>query len=91
MLKRLALRAVQSYIGGPAKSWIFTSGAMLAYRLVKSVTGRRELIDLSSVKPGETWLIEHLEVSHKKQIKEMKRSKRQARKERRRASASSSA
>ncbi len=91
MFKRLALRAVRSYIGGPAKSWIFTSGAMLAYRVVKSVTGRRELIDISSVKPGETMLIEHLDVSHKRQIKEMKRSKRQARKDRRKASASSSA
>lgn len=88
MFKRLALRAIRSYIGGPAKSWVFTSAAMLAFRLVKSVTGRRELIDLSTVKPGETLLIEHLPISHKKQMKEMKRSKRQARKDRRKASAS---
>jgi Rad3-related DNA helicase len=85
MLKRLALMAVRSYVGGPAKSWVFTSGAMLAFRLVKSVTGRRELVDLSTVKPGQTLIIEHLPISHKRQMKDIKRSKRQERKDRRKA------
>lgn len=85
MLKRLVIMAVRSYIGGPAKSWVFTSGAMLAIRMVRSVTGRRELIDISDVKPGQTLLIEHLPISHKRQIKDIKRSKRQERKARRKA------
>lgn len=79
MFRRLLIWAVRAYIGGPAKSWVFTSGALLAVRLVRSTTGRRELIDLSSIKPGETMMIEHLPISHKKQIKEIKQSKRQAR------------
>ena len=73
---------VRSYIGGPARSWIFTSGAMLVFRLAKSVLGRRELIDISDVKPGQTLLIEHLPISHERQMKDIKRSKREERKER---------
>ncbi len=78
MFRRLVIWAMRSYVGGPAKSWVFTSAAVLALRLVRSVGGRRELIDLSSVKPGETMIVEHLPVSHKRQIKDMKKEKRQA-------------
>lgn len=83
MFGRLLLWAVRSYFGGPAKSWVLTSVAMLVFRAAKSVVGRRELIDLSSVKPGDTLMIEHLPISHKRQIKEIKKDKRQARKARR--------
>lgn len=85
MFRRLLIWAVRSYIGGPAKSWVFTSGALMAVRFVRSVTGRRELIDLSSVKPGDSLTIEHLPISHKRQIKEIKQSKRQERKAAKRA------
>ncbi|MEM9652542.1 MAG: hypothetical protein AAGA65_10620 [Actinomycetota bacterium] len=80
MFRRLLVWAVRSYIGGPARSWVFTSAALLAVRLVRSVTGRRELIDLSSVKPGDTLTIEHLPISHRRQIRDIRRSKRQERK-----------
>ncbi len=79
MFRRLVVWGIRSYVGGPAKSWVFTSAAVLGLRLVKSVGGRRELIDLSTVKPGDTILIEHLPISHKRQIKDMKKAKRQAR------------
>lgn len=79
MFRRLLTWGLRSYIGGPAKSWIFTSAAMLLMRLVRSNTGRRELVDLSSTKPGDTILIEHLPISHKKQIKSMKKEKRETR------------
>lgn len=88
MFRRLLVWGVRSYVGGPAKSWVFTSGAIMAVRVVRSVIGRRELIDLSSVKPGDTLTIEHLPISHKRQIKEIKRSKRQERKATRRAAKS---
>ncbi|MEM7322823.1 MAG: hypothetical protein AAF531_07040 [Actinomycetota bacterium] len=80
MFRRLLVWAVRSYIGGPARSWVFTSAALLAVRLVRSVTGSRELIDLSSVKPGDTLTIEHLPISHRRQIRDIRRSKRQERK-----------
>lgn len=85
MFRRLLIWAVRSYIGGPAKSWVFTSAAVLAVRFAKSVTGRRELIDLSSVKPGDTLIIEHLPISHKRQIRDFRREKRTNRRAARRA------
>ncbi len=72
MLKRLITFGIQRSVNGPAKSWIFTSGAMVLMRLVSSQTGRRELIDLSNTKPGDKILIEHLPITHKQQVKEMK-------------------
>ncbi|MEM7271613.1 MAG: hypothetical protein AAF547_00910 [Actinomycetota bacterium] len=72
MFRRLVIWAVRSYIGGPARSWIFTSAAVLALRLVRSTTGRQELVDLSSVKPGQTLIIEHLPISHRRQIRDLR-------------------
>lgn len=82
MIRNLALWAIRSYIGGPGRSWLFTSAAMLGWRLVKRATGRRELIDLSSIRRGETIVIELLPVSHEQQIKEMRQSRREARRAR---------
>ena len=89
MLRRLLIWAVRSSLGGPSKSWVFTSVALLVLRVVKSVTGRRELVDVSKIKKGDTLYIEQLPISHKRQMKEMKQAKRQARKARRRAAKAS--
>lgn len=87
MFRRLILMAVRSYIGGPAKSWVFTTLALMAVRLIRRVGGRREIIELSPIKPGQTIVIEHLPISHKRQMKDFKQAKRQARRSRRRAAA----
>lgn len=76
MFGRMALWALRRYVGGPANSWIFTSAAIFLYRLVRSNTGRRELIDLSATKPGDSILIEHLPISHRRQMKDMRRERR---------------
>ncbi len=76
MIGRLVLWAVRKYFGGPAKSWVLTTALVMVVRLVRSVTGRRELVDLSSVKPGETMIVEHLPISHRRQIKDIKKEKR---------------
>lgn len=81
MFRRLLIWAVRSYVGGPARSWVFTSAAVLAVRLVRNVTGRREIIDLSSVKPGDRLTIENLPISHQRQMRDFRRDKRIARKE----------
>lgn len=72
MLKRLITFGVQRTVNGPAKSWVFTSGAMLLMRIVSGQTGRRETIDLSNTKPGDKILIEHLPITHKQQLKQFK-------------------
>ncbi|MDH5521299.1 MAG: hypothetical protein OEZ14_12295, partial [Acidimicrobiia bacterium] len=52
------------------------------YRMVHKTVGRREVIDVSSIKPGEMIIIEHLPVTHKEQIKEEKRRRRRLRRSR---------
>ncbi len=54
---------------------MYVTGALFVVRAVRSVLGRRELVDFSSIKKGETILIEHLPISHKKQIRELRREK----------------
>ena len=72
MLTRLFKFAVGKGIGGPARSWIFTSGFMALFRFAKNRTGRREVLDLSATKPGDKIIIEHLDITHKEQIKQFK-------------------
>ena len=79
MLQRLLLWGVRAYIRGPARSWLYTSAALWALRFVRRATGRRPVVETLAVAPGQTVLIEHLEISHKRQIKELKRSRRLAR------------
>lgn len=81
MLRRLLLLGVRSYTKGPAKSWIYSSAALMAYNAVRKMTGRREVIDISSIRPGETIIIEHLEISHAEQMKQMKKQRRQDKRE----------
>ncbi len=81
MLKRAVTWAVRSYVGGPARSWVFSSVALGLIRLVTKTTGRREVVDLSSIKPGQKVVIEHLDISHKKQIKQIKKDKKRAKRE----------
>ena len=75
MLRRLMTMAVRGYVRGPAKSWVFTSGAMLLWRQVSKATRRSEVIDLSNTRPGDKIVIEHLNITHKQQMKDAKRSK----------------
>lgn len=79
MLRRLFQLAVTTYTRSPARSWLITTVATVLYRMVQKTVGRREVIDVSSIKPGEMIIIEHLPVSHKEQIKEQKRRRRRRR------------
>ena len=79
MWLRLFRLALNAYTRSPARSWLITSVATVLYRMVRSTVGRREVIDVSSIKPGEMIIIEHLPVTHKEQIKEEKRRRRRRR------------
>jgi len=85
MLQRLLVWAVRSYVRGPGRSWVYTSLALWMVRLVRRVTGRRPVVERLSVSPGQNLTIDHLQVSHRSQIKDEKRAKRQARRWRRKA------
>ncbi len=60
---------VRRSFAGPGKSWLYSSGALLALRMVKSVSTKTEVIDLSRTKPGDKIIIEHLDVTHQQQLK----------------------
>lgn len=72
MFQRLLIWGVRRYVGGSSRSWVFASLALLLVRLVRSTTGRREVVDVGSIKPGDKIVIEHLPISHGRQIKQMK-------------------
>jgi len=81
MVNRLVIWVVRSYVGGPAKSWIFTSLALRLVKLARSAMGRRPLVDVSRIRPGETIVIEQLSISHEQQMKNMKQQRRQAKRD----------
>lgn len=82
MWRRLFQLAFGAYTRSPARSWLITTVATVLYRMVHKTVGRREVIDVSSIKPGEMIIIEHLPVTHKEQIKEEKRRRRRFRRSR---------
>lgn len=75
MFVRLFKYAIYKTVSGPGRSWMFTSAAMALFRFTRKQMGRRELIDVSKTEPGDKIVIEHLEISHKRQMKEFKTSK----------------
>jgi len=87
MLYRLFLWTLKNLAKGPGRSWLFSTLAIALLRFVKSQTGRREYIDVSKVKPGDSFTVKHLDTTHQELNKQTratkkadKRAKRQARK-----------
>lgn len=83
MLQRFLVWAVRSYVRGPGRSWVYTSLALWMLRLVRRVTGRRPVVERLQVSPGQNITIDHLQVSHRTQIKDEKRARRRSRRRRR--------
>ncbi len=75
MFRKLLVWGVRRSFTGQSKSVIMSSGALMALRMMKSVTTKAEVIDLSKTKPGDKIVIEHLDVTHQQQIKAQKRAK----------------
>jgi len=86
-MTRLISFLVRRYLGGPGRSWLFSSLALLGYRSVRSLVGRREVIDVGSIGKGSKIVIEHLPISHKSQIKAAKQERKAERRQRRAAKA----
>lgn len=75
MLTRLFKFAVARGIGGPGRSWVYASGFMTLLRFAIRATGRRGVSERLSTKPGDTIVIEHLEITHKQQMKQIRAQK----------------
>ena len=75
-MERLIRYGVRRFIGGPGRSWVVTSLAVLAFRFVRSTVGRREVVDVGGVARGQKIVIEHLAITHGEQLREEKQLKR---------------
>ena len=83
MMERLIRWGVGRYLRGPGRTWLFPSLAVLGYRAVRSMVGRKEIVDIGDIEKGQRIEIEHLDVTHREQLKAEKAAKREARKARR--------
>lgn len=72
MLEKLLALAVRSYVKGPAKSWLYSSAAIVGLRAVRSATGRRPVVETVKLKPGKQYVIEQVSTTHKAQISSAK-------------------
>lgn len=84
-MERLITFAVRRYLGGSGRSWLFAGLALMGYRGLRSVTGRRELIDVGKIDKGQKIVIEHLGETHASQIKAVRRERRATRSAKRKA------
>jgi hypothetical protein len=75
MMQRLLVWVIRSYVRGPGRSWIYTSMALLLFRVARRVTRRRPLVERLEVSSGDNLTIDQLEISHRSQIKQEKRAR----------------
>ena len=88
MIERLIVWGIGRAVCGPGRGWIWTALAVRGLRMVRSTTGRREVVDIGKLKPGERVVIEHREISHGKQIKQFKAQAKAEKRERKAATTS---
>jgi hypothetical protein len=81
MLTRLLRLVLVRYAGGPARAALYLSAVSTARRLIKP----KPVIESLRVRPGEVYVVEHLGISHKDQIEQLKREEKEARRARRAA------
>jgi hypothetical protein len=81
MLARVARLLVLRFAGSPARAALYLSG----FTALRRVLGAKPVVESVRVRPGERFVIEHLDVSHARQIKQLKHEEKQARRARRAA------
>lgn len=75
MFRKFLVWGVRLSVARPGTPWLFSSGALVAMSMLKSITTKAEVIDLSKTKPGDKIIIEHLDVTHAQQLKQEKAAK----------------
>jgi hypothetical protein len=78
MILRLIVWSLRRYLGGPARSWVLTGAAALAWRTVRRVLGRRPTVERISIAKGDHVSVDQLTVSHRRQIRQFRAERRQA-------------
>lgn len=84
-MERLILWAVHRYVGGPARSWLFSGLALLGYRQIRKLMSRQEVVEVATVKAGHEVVVEHVTDTHHVQLGQERRVRRAARRQRRSA------
>ncbi|MGF1597472.1 MAG: hypothetical protein ACFCVK_11185 [Acidimicrobiales bacterium] len=88
MLRRAALWALGRYLGGPGRGWIYASAGSAVLRRARGLSGRRPVTERLTVRTGDQIVIDALPITHKRQMKDLrKEATRTARAERRAARA----
>lgn len=77
MIRRIIKLFARTRGGSRTSGLVYATVALAAYDALTSRTGKQELVDISHLKPGETIVIQSLDVSHKEQIKQEKRDHKQ--------------
>ncbi len=72
-MRRLRNRA--RFVSQDPFKWMVASMMLMSVRKVRSFAAPAPMIDLSKSKPGDRFVIEHLDISHNEQIKAFKRAK----------------
>ncbi len=81
---RIIFAGVNRMLDVPASSWVFSTVAVASFNFLRGRAGKRQVIDLSGAPVGDMFVIEHLPITHKQQ---MKQAKREAKAEKREAKA----
>lgn len=80
-MERVIVWTVRRYTKGSGQTWVWTSLALVGLRAVRSMTGRRELVEIGKAKPGQSIVIDHRTISHGKQMKQFKAEAKTAKRE----------
>lgn len=74
MVGRLVRLLLVRYAGGPAQAALY----LTIWSFVRKRLRSDEVIEVQGIRPGERFVIEHLEISHTEQIKQLKREEERA-------------
>lgn len=79
-MARIARLLLVRYAGA-GRAALYLAGLSTVRKALRS----KEVAETLTLRPGERYVVEHLEISHKGQIKELKRAEKQAKRDRRAA------
>jgi hypothetical protein len=76
MLRRFVVLALSRYLGSTAKALALLSAYTMGRRMVGKVVGRQPRVERLAVNVGDHIVIDHLPISHKRQIRQFKAARR---------------
>ncbi len=78
-MERLIVWLVRRRFGGPARSWLLTSALIFGWRGFRRMLRPRPLVEQIPIGRGTHLTVDHLPITHKRQIRQFRRERRAAR------------